>query len=92
MAKTKVGRKKGSKGPTKEDRIEKLTASLPKASVKVAQTLAKETPYDVLTLASLLRTKPTKASVRGLGQTIDSLPPEKQEKAREMIAAIKALA
>ena len=88
-AKAKRGRKKGQ---TKENRIEVLTAAMSKTQVKQAATIAKETPYDVLKLAWMTAVNPkARVAVAGLGTVINELDDEKKEKARELIAAIKAL-
>ena len=88
----KRGRKKGSKGPTKKDRIARLQEVLPKNQVSIATKMAKETPHAILTLAYLMAEKPkNSAGVKGLATTIESLTPDKQQQARELIAAIRAL-
>ena len=90
--KVKRGRPKGSKGPTTAARIARLEKELPAKAVKLANQIAKDTPNQILTLAYLKARKPTTATgVRGLADKINELSAEKQEKARELIAAIKAL-
>jgi len=90
----KRGRAKGSKGPTKVDRINKLRQTLTKADIQTADKLVGQHSRDVLTLA-YLQTSPARTSkatgVAGLASEIRQLPPDKAEKARELIAAIRAL-
>jgi len=95
MAKAKQrGRVKGSKGPTKADRINKLRQMLTKADIQTADKLTGQYSRDILTLA-YLQTSPVSRSnatgVSGLASVVKELSPDKAEKARELIAAIRAL-
>ncbi len=89
----KRGRKPGSKMPTKAERIVKLEGELTNAQVKEAKSLALNAPYDMLKLAFMTAVPPAASTsvVRGLGAVIKGLTPEKQAKATELAAAIRAL-